>query len=147
MTKTAKLSLFIFILALLIRLPLISTNFYRTPDAVEYLNPAFNLINEKGFNSTLKVTFLNPAPLPHSAIGERPIGFSLFLTPFLIFNQSPHFIQTILLILHSVNAALLFLLFRHFLSLNYAFLAGLFFGLNPNILITNKLNHSPLLLS
>ena len=33
----------IFILALLVRLPLIGTNWYKTPDAVEYLNIARHL--------------------------------------------------------------------------------------------------------
>jgi len=139
MPKSLKLSLCLFAVAFLVRLPLVGTNFYKTPDAVEYLNPALNFVRHRQLLTTLKVTFLDSRPLPYSPVGERPIGFSLFLIPWLFISRSPSFIQTLLLLFHSVNAALIFLLFQTFIPLAYAFLAALLFALNPNVLITNRL--------
>ncbi|MFH0942996.1 MAG: glycosyltransferase family 39 protein [Candidatus Beckwithbacteria bacterium] len=139
MNLKLKLSLTLFFLALLIRLPLLNTNFYKTPDAIEYLNPALNLISGQGFISTLKVIHIDHQPLIHPAVNDRPIGFSLLLAPFLLLSQNPSFIQLILFIFNSFNAVLIFTLFSRFLSPAYAFIAGLLLAFNPNILITNRL--------
>jgi hypothetical protein len=137
--KFIKLSLVLFFISFIIRLPLIGTNFWKTPDAVEYLNIAQHLVQGKGLTTSLKIHFFNSEPVIHSALSERPIGFPLFLGFLLRIKNSPLFLQTTLLALNSINALLIFFLFKKFLPFPWAFLGALLFALNPNILITNRL--------
>ena len=131
--------LVIFILALLVRLPLIGTNFYKTPDAVEYLNIARHLTAGEGFVSSLKFHYLDSYPVVHQAIIDRPLGWPIFLSLLLRLNPDPAFSQAVILFLGAANSALIYLLFRRYLPQRSAFLGGVLYALNPNLLITNRL--------
>jgi hypothetical protein len=129
----------IFILALLIRLPLIGTNWYKTPDAVEYLNIARHLAAGENLISSLKFNYLDSSPVVHPAITDRPLGWPVFLSFLLRLSANPIFSQTVILFLGAANAALIYRLFLRYLNHHWAFLGGVLYALNPNLLITNRL--------
>jgi hypothetical protein len=137
--KTTKLAWLLFLISFLIRLLLINTNFWKTPDAVEYLNLSQHLIQGQGLTTSIKIHFFNSQPVVHSALAERPIGFSLFLAPLLLIHNSPQFIQLCLLLLNSINTCLFFFFLSRLFKPPWPFFGALFFALNPNILISNRL--------
>lgn len=129
----------IFGVSLALRLPLYRTVYWRTPDAVEYLNVARNMVEGKGLVRSIKWHFFDNHPVVSSAFTNRPIGTSVVLAGLLTVNPDPYFLQLSWLILSAVNAGLFFLVARRFLRQRTAFLMALLVSLSPNMLISSRL--------
>ncbi len=73
--------LLLVLLCLLVRIPLLTNSLPLASDGHEYLNVAWNLAHGNGFRKTIKWNFYSDAPVVHSALGDRPILYSVALVP------------------------------------------------------------------
>lgn len=131
--------LIIFLIALVIRLPLLHTPYWGDPDVTDYLNIAENINNSNGFTTNIKWHFFSTAPVTTSAFSTRPFLTSIIFAAFMKFSNDGYFLQMIVLLIGAVNCFLFYFLARHFFSERISFLAALLITTNPNILITNRL--------
>lgn len=119
-------------MALLLRIPLFGTPFWRTNDTMEYINVARNLDRDRGLTLSVKFILSDQTPVVTSALRSRPPLTSLILAGLLKIRDDPYFLQAFNLFLGIVNAVLVFYLSR-------SFAAGLLAATNPNILINSRL--------
>lgn len=134
-----KFLILIFIIAILIRLPLYHTEFWRSPDALEYLNVAQNIAEGHGLTKNIKWHYFDSFPITTSAFTGRPLVTSIVFAAVLKISSDPYFVQMFLLILGAFNCMLSYFLFKKFFSPKISFLGSLFFAINPNSLIVNRM--------
>lgn len=129
----------IFLIALAIRLPLYHTPFWRTNDAIEYINIARNLNAGQGITLSIKNLLYDASPVVSQAIKTRPVLTSVLYAGLLKINSDVYFLQIFNLLLGAFNACLVYILAKHFVSRKVALLGGILAALNPNSLITGRL--------
>lgn len=115
------------------------TPFWRTPDAIEYLNVAQNLVWAKGLTQSIKWNFFDNSPVITSALKGKPILTSIIFFQIIQINSDPYSIQFFLLFLGACNVVLFYFLCRAFLRPKISFFTSILFALNPNILISGRL--------
>ena len=108
-----------------------------TPDAVDYLNIANNIVSGQGFTISIKWYFFNDYPVIRSAIAERPPLYPLFLSLIFLINKSLFFTLFVNVLLTGINVLLFYyytqkLLGNRFISL----ISSLVLMLNPNMLMS-----------
>lgn len=131
--------LVLFLISLIFRLPFFGVPFWRTPDAVEFIDVARNIVSGHGLTQTIKWNFFESTPVITSAFHGKPFFVSVIFSIILRFQNDPYLLQLFLLILGAVNVLLFYFLARKFLSGKISIVVSLLFGLNPNILITNRM--------
>ncbi len=131
--------LILFLIGLAFRLPFFGVPFWRTPDAVEFIDVARNIVSGHGLMQTIKWNFFESYPVVTSAFHGKPFFASVIFSLILRLQNDPYLLQLFLLILGAVNVVLFYFLARKFLSNKMSFVASLFFALNPDILITNRM--------
>lgn len=131
--------LILFLTGLIFRLPFFGVPFWRTPDAVEFIDVARNIALGNGLIQTIKWNFFESTPVVTSAFHGKPLFASLIFSFILRLQNDPYLLQLFLLILGAVNVVLFYFLARKFLSEKISFVTTLLFALNPNILITNRM--------
>jgi len=131
--------LILFLIGLVFRLPFLGVPFWRTPDAIEFIDVARNIVLGKGLMQTIKWNFFDSSPVITSAFHGKPFFVSVIFSVILRLQNDPYLLQLFLLILGAVNVVLFYFLARKFLSEKISFVASCFFALNPNILITNRM--------
>lgn len=128
----------LFIIAFLIRLPLLHTEFIRTVDSIEYINVANNFASGQGFIATIKPYLFNNYPVIISGNLLRPMFTSVVYALLLKMYNNYFFLQFFNLFLGSVNVVLLYYLARKFLHKKMAFFASLLIACNPNLIIESR---------
>jgi len=131
--------LILFLIGLISRLAFLGVPFWRTPDAVEFIDVARNIVLGKGLIQTIKWNFFESTPVITSAFHGKPFFASIIFSIILYLQNNPYLLQLFLLILGAANVVLFYFLARRFLSEKISFATSLLFALNPNILITNRL--------
>jgi 4-amino-4-deoxy-L-arabinose transferase-like glycosyltransferase len=131
--------LVLFLISLVFRLPFFGVPFWRTPDAVEFIDVARNIVLGKGLIQTIKWNFFESTPVITSAFHGKPFFASIIFSIILYFQNNPYLLQLFLLILGAVNVVVFYFLARKFLSEKLSVVVSLLFALNPNILITNRM--------
>lgn len=131
--------LLIFLSAVIPRIFLYHTEFWRSPDPIEYINVAKNINSGKGLTQSIKWSFFDNSPVVTSALKGRPILTSLFFALLLRINNDVYFLQAFGLFLMSLSTILFYTLARHFYSPKVSFLGAFLVAINPNLLITNRL--------
>jgi 4-amino-4-deoxy-L-arabinose transferase-like glycosyltransferase len=131
--------LILFLVGLIFRLPFFGVPFWRTPDAVEFIDVARNIVSGKGLIQTIKWNFFESTPVITSAFHGKPFFVSLIFSVILRLQNDPYLLQLFLLILGAANVVLFYFLARKFLSEKFSIVVSLLFALNPNILITNRM--------
>ena len=101
---------------LIFRLPFFGVPFWRTPDAVEFIDVARSIALGKGLIQTIKWNFFEQAPVITSAFHGKPFFASVIFSAILHFQNDPYLLQLFLLILGAVNVVLFYFLARKFLS-------------------------------
>ncbi len=129
----------LFFIAIIPRIFLYHTEFFRSPDPIEYINVAKNINSGKGLTQSIKWFFFDTSPVITSALKGRPILTSLIFSALLRIHNDVYFLQAFELVLVSINIILFYLLARHFFSSKVSFLAAFIAAINPNVLITNRL--------
>lgn len=128
-----------FFFTLLIRLPLYHTDFWRTPDAIEYLNVANQINAGQGLTQSIKWHFFTDSPVVTSAFEGKPFLTSLIFVPILAIFHDPYSLQLFLFVVMAAVVVIFYLISRKFVSPFFAFLLSLLVALNPNIFINNRL--------
>lgn len=123
----------------LVRIGLIGTPFWRTPDAIEYISVARNINAGLGLTQTVKSNFINNTPVISSAISGRPIFLPIILSGILRITNNLYSLQLFSLAIGILNGLLIFLITKKFTSQLVATIGGLLAVLNPNILINGRL--------
>ena len=131
--------LVLFLIALIFRLPFFGVPFWRTPDAVEFIDVARNIVSGNGLMQTIKWNFFESYPVITSAFHGKPFFASIIFSVILRLQNDPYLLQLFLLILGAINVVVFYFLARKFLSGKISIIVSLLFALNPNILITNRM--------
>lgn len=129
----------IFLFALAIRLPLYHTPFWRTPDAIEYINIARNLVEGRGFVSSIKFTFFTNGPVVYPGLFDRPILTPILFSLVLFFNKNIYTLQLFLFFIESTSIVFFYLIARKLLTPILAFTVALIAACNANLVIGNRL--------
>ncbi len=137
--KDLLIALILFVIALGIRLPLYHTDFFKTPDAIEYINVAKQLNSGQGLTQSIKWHFFNNSPVITTAFEGKPVLTSIIFAPILYFFKDVYSLQIFLFFVMSISVVLFYFLGRFYLSPFFSFLAAFLFAINPNILISNRL--------
>jgi 4-amino-4-deoxy-L-arabinose transferase-like glycosyltransferase len=131
--------LVLFLISLVFRLPFFGVPFWRTPDAVEFIDVARNIVLGKGLIQTIKWNFFESTPVITSAFHGKPFFASVIFSVILHFQNDPYLLQLFLLVLGAVNVVIFYFIAHKFLSGKISVVVSLLFALNPNILITNRM--------
>lgn len=129
----------ILLIAIVIRLPLYHTSYWRTNDAIEYINLARNIASGAGFIQNYKFNYSTTDPVITSSFHGRTSLFSLFLAAILYLGGNEYTMQIFCLGIGVINSCLVYILCRKWASPVWSFTAGLLAALNPNLLINNRL--------
>jgi 4-amino-4-deoxy-L-arabinose transferase-like glycosyltransferase len=140
-----KLLLLVFFVALFSRLPFFQTVYWRTPDAVEYIDVARNIISGNGFVQTVRPNYVGDWSVITSAFHGRPVGTSIFIAGLLLINKDLYFVQLGFLLIGVLNCVLVFLLANKFMRKKWAAIVAILVAINPNYAITNRLLVSEIL--
>ncbi len=136
--KSYILLTFLFLIALIFRLPLLYTEFMRTPDSIDYINVAENLATGKGYIRSIKSHFFDDSPVFASGNFSRPF-FTPFIYSLLLRIKNDYYIlQGFNLILGAVNVVLFYILLQKFITKKTAFIGILLIASNPNLIIENR---------
>jgi 4-amino-4-deoxy-L-arabinose transferase-like glycosyltransferase len=127
------------LIALFVRLPLLDTVYWRTPDAVEYVDVARNIASGAGFTQKIKYAFFDSSPVVTSALRGRPLATSVIFALILRLTDNVYWLQAFVILVNVANIVLLYWLARKFLSGWWPFLVAFFAALNPNALISSRL--------
>jgi hypothetical protein len=133
------LGIVIFFIALFPRIFLYHTEFWRTPDGIEYINVAKNINNGMGLTKSIKMSFYDTSPVITSALQGQPVFTSVIFSLLLRLKNDVYFLQAFGLFIMCINSILFYFLARHFFTAAIALTGGILFATNPNILITNRL--------
>ncbi len=133
------LPLLVILLALMIRLPLYHTPYWRTDDTGEYLNVARNLALGRGLTQSVKFRLFQTDPVITSALKGRPVATAIALSFLLRIKNDAYFLQLGYLLLNALNAGLVYLLCRSFFSAKLSFFGGLLAAFNPNMFVNSRL--------
>lgn len=132
--------LIVIFIGVLFRIPLVGTEYFRMPDALEYLNVARNINSGTGIIQSIKWHYFDDYPVVTSAFHGRPIGASVLFSVILkIANNNIIFLQIFSLSLGILNAIAFYFLALKFLNRYFAFFGALIIVLNPNFLITGRI--------
>lgn len=134
-----KYLLIILAVGVLLRAPLLGTPFWRTGDAVDYINVGRNLLSGDGLVTSVKSAFYNDNPVITSALASRPIGMSLIAAGILSINENLYCLQLFSLMIGILDPVVFYLLARRYVSPKVSLLGSLLLAINPNILISNRL--------
>ena len=104
--------LILFLVGLIFRLPFFGVPFWRTPDAVEFIDVARNIVSGKGLIQTIKWNFFESTPVITSAFHGKPFFVSLIFSVILRLQNDPYLLQLFLLILGAANVVLFYFLAR-----------------------------------
>lgn len=137
--KDMHLLLFLFFFTFLIRLPLYGTDFWRTPDAIEYINVANEINAGHGFTQTIKWHFFTESPVVTSAFEGKPFLASLIFAPVLSLFNDVYSLQLFLFIVMAFVVVVFYRICRQFMPQLFAFLLALLVSLNPNLFINSRL--------
>ena len=108
-----------------------------TPDAVDYLNIANNIVSGQGFTISIKWHFFNDYPVIRSAIAERPPLYPLFLSLIFLINKSLFFTLFVNVLLTGTNVLLFYYYTQKLLSNRFVSItSSLVLMLNPNMLMS-----------
>lgn len=133
------LSVLLFLLTFFVRLPLFHTNFWRTPDAVEYINVAKLINSNFGLTQSIKWHFFDSYPVVTSALHGKPIFTSIIFSLILRIHNDVYILQIFTFVLMSFVCLVAYILARKFFTPLPSFFLVLLIAINPNILITNRL--------
>lgn len=106
---------------------------------MEYINVARNFNAGLGFVQNVKPNFISNQPIVHSALNGRPIGLTLIIIEALRINNDLYFLQVLSFTVSIINAVLIYVLAKRYVSLPIAFVGGLLAIVNPNILVNSRL--------
>src|SRR5260221_3199206 len=129
----------VFLIALCIRLPLYHNVYWRTGDAIEYINLARNIAGSHGFTQNIKFRYFDDYPVTTSAFHGRTSFLSIILAGIILLGGNEYAMQFFILVLGAVNACLVYVLCRKWVSPKYSLVAGLLASVNPNLLINSRL--------
>lgn len=131
--------LILIIIATITHLPLYHTPYWRTDDAIQYINVARNLAAGKGFIQNTKADYATSDPVITSSFHGRTSLFSLFLAGILFIGGNEYTMQLFCFSISIINSCLIYILCRRWVSPKWSLVAGLLAALNPNLLINNRL--------
>lgn len=137
--KELKFVFIIVLVGILLRAPLYKTPFWRTGDAVDYINVGRNLLSGEGLVTTVKSAFFNSNPVVSSAFSGRPMGMSFMAAGILSLSSNLYTLQIFSLGVGVLDAVIFYFLARQFFPAKISFLGGMLAALNPNLLISNRL--------
>lgn len=129
----------LFSIAFFLRIFLFHTEFWRSPDPIEYINVAKNINAGLGLTQSIKWFFFTSSPVVTSAFEGKPLLTSFIFALLLKIHNDVYFLQFFELLLMSVNMLLFYALAKQFYSSTLAFFISLLIAVNPNLLITNRL--------
>ncbi len=127
----------LFLLAILIRIPLVHSGTDLLSDSCEYLNVARHIAKGEGPLLSIKWNFYSREPVVHSSLGDRPIGYPLVLGLLLRFTGSEHpqlWGRMLNLILSGLSLCLFYFLTTQYFSPSVAFWASVILLFNPSFL-------------
>lgn len=122
-----------------IRLPLYHTLYWRTNDAIEYINLARNLASGQGFVQNFKSDYFTNYPVITSSFHGRTSLISLFLAGIYLLHGNEYTMQIFIFAVNAVNACLVYLLCRKWVKPQWSLAAGFLAALNPNLLVNSRL--------
>lgn len=128
----------IIIIGIIVRIPLIGTEYLRTPDSLEYINVAQNIANGRGLIQSIKWQYFDYNPVITSAFHGRPIGTALIFALILKIGKDNLYLQVFSLLMGVGSAMLFYFLALKLLSRIFAFMGSVLVVLNPNILIFGR---------
>lgn len=131
--------IFVFLVAMLPRMLLWGSNYWTSPDALEYMNVGKNLANGLGLIKSVKIHYFDLGPVVRPAVGTKPVLFSVFLGGTYSLNHDWYWSQLVNLILGGVAVVFFYLWVRERWNEKIALWSGLLWGLNPDFLINNRL--------
>jgi glycosyl transferase family 87 len=117
-------------LVALVRLAFLGTD-WRSPDAILFFDAARQLAAGAGFTLTIKFHYFTGAQAVHSALGERPVLYPLFLAAVLKLFGTAYAAQTATTVLALLEIGAFWALARRFVAPPYALGAALLCGLAP----------------
>src|SRR5260221_3607445 len=85
--------LVIFIIAISLRLPLFHTVYWRTSDAIEYINLARNIATGQGFTQSFKTSYFDNYPVITSAFHGRTSFLAIPLAGILLLGGNEYSLQ------------------------------------------------------
>jgi hypothetical protein len=118
------------VLVALVRLAFLGTD-WRSPDAILFFDAARQLAAGAGFTLTIKFHYFTSVPAVHSALGERPVLYPLFLAAILKLAGTAWAAQAATTVLAVLEIGAFWALARRFVAPPYALGAALLCGLAP----------------
>src|SRR6185437_8294977 len=106
---------------------------------MQYINLARNLASGQGVIQNIKADYSTTDPVISSSFRGRTSLLSVFLAGILLLRGNEYSMQLFCFIIGIINACLVYILCRRWVSPVWSFMAGLLAALNPNLLINNRL--------
>lgn len=138
-SKKKSALLILIIIGILFRIPLVGTEYFRMPDALEYLNVARNINSGSGITQSIKWHYFDDYPVVTSAFHGRPVGTSILFSIILKIVNNSIFLQIFSLSLGLLNSITFYFLALRYFNRYFAFFGALLVALNPNFLITGRI--------
>jgi 4-amino-4-deoxy-L-arabinose transferase-like glycosyltransferase len=130
--------LFLFIIAFLLRIPMLHTEYLRTQDSVEYINIANNLASGNGFVTTMKPFLFDDRPVIIAGNHLRPMVTPFVYAGLLLIDHGYYFLQFFNILLSAVDVVLFYLLIRKFVEKKLSIMASLIIAFNPYLIIDTR---------
>jgi hypothetical protein len=135
---TAIIPLILFFITLTLRIPLLYTEYERTPDSIDYINVAENMAIGNGFVRSVKDHYFDDKPVIASGSFSRPLLTPLLYSLLLRLKNDYYLLQAFNLFLSSFNVMLFYILIRYFTNNVQSFIGSMLIALNPNLIIESR---------
>lgn len=108
------------------------SNLYHTAQ-IENAHDLLELFNDKSIETFCYPSGSTPPPSSFLSGLYRPMSFIYYWPQYYFFGASPYGYYLVTIALHTLNSALLFLLFLLFVAYGLAFLGALYFAFHPSL--------------